>query len=58
MFLNINMFWAPLRAHFNPLPAARAKINLSRAQNIYAREHKLYCIINVEFPRSPHMMSL
>ena len=58
MFLSINMFWALLRARFNPLLAARAKMSLSRAQNIYAREHKLYCIINVEFPRSPHMMSL
>ena len=58
MFLSINMFWVLLRAHFNPLLAARAKMSLSRAQNIYAREQKLYCIINVEFPRSPHMMSL
>ena len=34
MFLGINMFWALLRAHFNPRLTARAKMSLSRAQNI------------------------
>ena len=35
MFLGINIFWAHLRAHFNPRLTARAKISLSRAQNIF-----------------------
>ena len=35
MFLGINMFWALLRAHFNPHPTARAEMSLSRAQNIF-----------------------
>ena len=33
MFLGIKMFWALLRAHFSR--AARAKMSLSRAQNIF-----------------------
>ena len=40
MFLDINIFWALLRAHFNPPLTARAKMSLSRAQNIYAREQR------------------
>ena len=35
MFLGINMFWALLRAHFNPHLMARAKMSLSWAQNIF-----------------------
>ena len=35
MSLGINIFWAILRAHFNPRLAARAKMSLSRAQNIF-----------------------
>ena len=35
MFLGINIFWALLRAHFNPRLTARAKISLSRDQNIF-----------------------
>ena len=35
MFLGINIFWAILRAHFNPRLAARDKMSLSRAQNIF-----------------------
>ena len=35
MFLGINIFWALLIAHFNPRLTARAKMNLSRAQNIF-----------------------
>ena len=35
MFLGINIFWALLRAHFNPRLTARAKMSLSRAQNIF-----------------------
>ena len=35
MFLDINIFWALLRAHFNPRLTARAKMSLSRAQNIF-----------------------
>ena len=35
MFLGTNMFWAILRAHFNPRLTARAKMSLSRAQNIF-----------------------
>ena len=34
MFLGINIFWALLRAHFNPCLTAWAKMSLSRAQNI------------------------
>ena len=35
MFLGINMFWALLRAHFNPRLTAQAKMSLSRAQNMF-----------------------
>ena len=35
MFLGINIFWALLRAHFNPRLMARAKMSLSQAQNIF-----------------------
>ena len=35
MFWGINMFWALLRAHFNPRRAGPAKMSLSRAQNIF-----------------------
>ena len=35
MFLGINLFWVLLRAHFNPRLTARAKMSLSRAQNIF-----------------------
>ena len=33
MFLGINMFWAFLRAHFNPRLVAQARVSLSLAQN-------------------------
>ena len=35
MFLGIDIFWALLRAHFNPRLTARAKMSLIRAQNIF-----------------------
>ena len=35
MFLGINMFWALLRAHFNPRLTARAKMRLTWAQNAF-----------------------
>ena len=35
MFLGINMFSTLLRAHFNPCRAARAKMCLSRTQNMF-----------------------
>ena len=35
MFLGINIFWALLRAHFNPRLKARDKMSLRRAQNIF-----------------------
>ena len=35
MFLGINIFWALLRAHFNPRLTARGKFSLSRAQNMF-----------------------
>ena len=35
MLLGINIFWALLRAHFNPRLTARAKMSLSQAQNIF-----------------------
>ena len=35
MSLGINLFWALLRAHFNPRLKARAKMSLSRAQCIF-----------------------
>ena len=49
MFLGINMFWAVLRAYFSPRLTARAKMSLSRAQNIFMpvkKKRKLYCFIN------------
>ena len=44
MLLGIEL-WTLLRAHFNPLLTALAKMSLSGAQNIYARKHKLCCFI-------------
>ena len=35
MSLGIKIFWALLRAHFNPRLTARAKMSLSLAQNIF-----------------------
>ena len=35
MFLEISIFWALLRAHFNPRLTARAKMSLSRTQNMF-----------------------
>ena len=35
MFLGINIFWALLRAHFNPCLTAQAKMSLSQAQKIF-----------------------
>ena len=35
MFLGINIFGALLNAHLNPSLMARAKMSLSRAQNIF-----------------------
>ena len=37
LFLGMNMFWALLTAHFNPRLTARAKMSLSRAQNMPAK---------------------
>ena len=34
MFLGMNIFWALLRAHFKPRLTPRAKMSLSRRQNI------------------------
>ena len=39
----------PSQAHFSPHLAAWAKMSLSRAQNMYARENKLYCYILCNF---------
>ena len=36
IFLGINIFWALLRAHFDPHLTARAKMSLSGAQIIFA----------------------
>ena len=45
MFLGINIFWALLRAHFNPRLTAPAK--MSRAQNIFmpASINSIICFI-------------
>ena len=43
MFLGMNIFWALLRAHFNPRLTARAKMSESGPKHIYAQEHKLCC---------------
>ena len=42
MFLDINIFWALLRAHFNPRLTAWAKISLSRAQNINSIIYRMF----------------
>ena len=47
MFLGINIFWALLRAHFNPRLTACAKMSLSQLKTYYASEHKFYCFIHV-----------
>ena len=35
MNLDLYIFWAHVGAHFNPPPTVRAKMSLSRAQNIF-----------------------
>ena len=35
MFLGINLFWALLRAHFNPRTRARARAKMSLSQTQY-----------------------
>ena len=51
MFLGINIFWALLRAHFNPCLMARAKRSLSWPQNIFMPANMnsivlLFCLLN------------
>ena len=46
MFLGINIFWALLRAHFNPRLTARAKMNLSRAQNIFMPANSVVVLVS------------
>ena len=43
MFLGINIFWALLKAHFNPRLKAPAKMSPSRAQNIFMPANINYC---------------
>ena len=49
MLLGINIFWALLRAHFNPSLTVRAETG---SKHIYAREHKLLTQIHVSVERS------
>ena len=44
MFFGVNMFWALLSAHFSPR-YARAKMSLSRAQNIFTPKNINYIVI-------------
>ena len=44
MFFGVNMFWALLSAHFSP-SVARAKMSLSRAQNIFTPVNINYIVI-------------
>ena len=46
-FLGINIFWAPLRAHFNPCLTARAKVSLNWAQNLFMPKN-INCIVSLE----------
>ena len=49
MFLGINIFWALLKVYLNPRLTARAKISLSRAQNIFMLENvNSIALLNVE----------
>ena len=45
MFFGVNMFWALLSAHFSPR-YARAKMSLSRAQNIFTPVNINYIVIS------------
>ena len=42
MFLDINIFWAHLRACFNPDLTARAKMSLTQVQNIFMPPNKFH----------------
>ena len=42
MFLGVTIFWAFLRAHFNPRLTARVKMSLSRAQNIFMPKNIIF----------------
>ena len=35
IFLGINIFWVPLRSHFNPHLMAQAEMSLGLTQNIF-----------------------
>ena len=73
MFLGINIFWALLRAHFNPRLMAQAKMSLSQAQNIFMPANinsivllyfvKMKCFNKIEYKSSctvhwPHSLLL
>ena len=49
MFLGINIFWALLRAHFNPCRTAWAKMSLSRAQNIFMPANINSIVLIIQF---------
>ena len=42
MFMGINIFWALLRAHFNPRLTAAVKMSLSQAENVFIETLLLY----------------
>ena len=50
MVLGMNIFWALLRAHFNPRLTARAKMSLSQTQNIFMLE-KINSIALFSYPK-------
>ena len=52
MFFGVNMFWALLSAHFSPR-YARAKMSLSRAQNIFTPVNINYIVLFAKFNCSP-----
>ena len=50
MFLGINIFWALLRAHFNPLLMAQARVSLSWGQNTFMPGNKNSIVLLDIFP--------
>ena len=46
MFLGINIFWALLRARLNPCFTARAKMSLSRAQNMFMMSANINSVVS------------
>ena len=54
IIITVNIFWAHLRAHYNPQLTAGAERSLSHVQNIFMATNKVYsliilCVVHEEY---------